>query len=256
MYDPMVAKLIVWDVDREQATRRMLRALGEYEIGGLKTLHPVPHARCWRPSSGPAARRAATWSRTGSGSRRSPSPAQAEAADGDEDGARRADYTVEVSGRRVRRQGHRPAVRAAPSRPTAPAARRGRAPARPSAPPAGRRRRRRRARLAAAGQHVEGPRRAGPGGRGGPARLHHRGDEDGERDHRPQGRRSSRSCAVKEGDPITSGATIARDPRRRLRLARALRRGSRGSWRRESSAPTRRPRGRAAGAAGGPGAAS
>jgi acetyl-CoA/propionyl-CoA carboxylase biotin carboxyl carrier protein len=40
MYDPMVAKLIVWDVDREQATRRMLRALHEYEIGGLKTLIP------------------------------------------------------------------------------------------------------------------------------------------------------------------------------------------------------------------------
>ena len=40
MYDPMVAKLIVWDVDREHATRRMLRALGEYEIGGLTTLIP------------------------------------------------------------------------------------------------------------------------------------------------------------------------------------------------------------------------
>ncbi|HVE68622.1 MAG TPA: acetyl-CoA carboxylase biotin carboxylase subunit [Solirubrobacteraceae bacterium] len=40
MYDPMVAKLIVWDVDREQATRRMLRALNEYEITELKTLIP------------------------------------------------------------------------------------------------------------------------------------------------------------------------------------------------------------------------
>jgi acetyl-CoA/propionyl-CoA carboxylase biotin carboxyl carrier protein len=40
MYDPMVAKLIVWDVDREAATRRMLRALGEYEIEGLTTLIP------------------------------------------------------------------------------------------------------------------------------------------------------------------------------------------------------------------------
>jgi acetyl-CoA/propionyl-CoA carboxylase biotin carboxyl carrier protein len=44
MYDPMVAKLIVWDADREQATRRMLRALGEFEIGGLKTLIPFHQA--------------------------------------------------------------------------------------------------------------------------------------------------------------------------------------------------------------------
>jgi acetyl-CoA/propionyl-CoA carboxylase biotin carboxyl carrier protein len=44
MYDPMVAKLIVWDVDREHATRRMLRALGEYEIGGLTTLIPFHEA--------------------------------------------------------------------------------------------------------------------------------------------------------------------------------------------------------------------
>jgi acetyl-CoA/propionyl-CoA carboxylase, biotin carboxylase, biotin carboxyl carrier protein len=44
MYDPMVAKLIVWDADREQATKRMLRALGEYEIEGLKTLIPFHRA--------------------------------------------------------------------------------------------------------------------------------------------------------------------------------------------------------------------
>jgi acetyl-CoA/propionyl-CoA carboxylase biotin carboxyl carrier protein len=44
MYDPMVSKLIVWDVDREQATARMLRALGEYEIGELKTLIPFHQA--------------------------------------------------------------------------------------------------------------------------------------------------------------------------------------------------------------------
>jgi acetyl-CoA/propionyl-CoA/long-chain acyl-CoA carboxylase, biotin carboxylase, biotin carboxyl carrier protein len=44
MYDPMVAKLIVWDVDREQATARMVRALGEYEIGELKTLLPFHQA--------------------------------------------------------------------------------------------------------------------------------------------------------------------------------------------------------------------
>jgi len=44
MYDPMVAKLIVWDADREQATARMLRALDEFEIEGLKTLIPFHRA--------------------------------------------------------------------------------------------------------------------------------------------------------------------------------------------------------------------
>jgi acetyl-CoA/propionyl-CoA carboxylase biotin carboxyl carrier protein len=44
MYDPMVAKLIVLDVDREHATRRMLRALGEFEVGGLTTLIPFHEA--------------------------------------------------------------------------------------------------------------------------------------------------------------------------------------------------------------------
>ena len=44
MYDPMVAKLIVWDVDREHATARMLRALGEYHITELKTLIPFHQA--------------------------------------------------------------------------------------------------------------------------------------------------------------------------------------------------------------------
>ena len=44
MYDPMVAKLIVWDADRAQATQRMLRALREYEIEGLKTLIPFHEA--------------------------------------------------------------------------------------------------------------------------------------------------------------------------------------------------------------------
>jgi acetyl-CoA/propionyl-CoA carboxylase biotin carboxyl carrier protein len=44
MYDPMVAKLIVWDNDRELATARMLRALDEYEVGGLQTLIPFHQA--------------------------------------------------------------------------------------------------------------------------------------------------------------------------------------------------------------------
>jgi acetyl-CoA/propionyl-CoA carboxylase biotin carboxyl carrier protein len=44
LYDPMVAKLIVWDVDREKATRRAIRALEELEVGGVRTLIPFHKA--------------------------------------------------------------------------------------------------------------------------------------------------------------------------------------------------------------------
>ena len=40
-YDPMVAKLLVWDTSRERAIARMRRALDEYEIVGPKTLLPM-----------------------------------------------------------------------------------------------------------------------------------------------------------------------------------------------------------------------
>ena len=84
IYDPLVAKLIVWDSDRERARRRMLRALDEYVIEGVTTLlgfhralleHPcfVAGETCFglvetiaeqSPEPRPAAARAAASART------------------------------------------------------------------------------------------------------------------------------------------------------------------------------------------------
>jgi acetyl-CoA carboxylase biotin carboxylase subunit len=39
-YDPLVSKLVVWGESREEALRRMRRAVGEYRILGIKTTLP------------------------------------------------------------------------------------------------------------------------------------------------------------------------------------------------------------------------
>ncbi len=108
MYDPMVAKLIVWDADREQATKRMLRALAEYEIEGLKTLIPFhtallatgavgPRRDVPRPRRGPRVAQGARVPRRAEGRQR----------------RRRRRRRARLHGRGVRpplrREGHRPA---------------------------------------------------------------------------------------------------------------------------------------------------
>ena len=40
-YDSLLGKLIVWDETREGAIARMARALGELDVGGLKTTRPL-----------------------------------------------------------------------------------------------------------------------------------------------------------------------------------------------------------------------
>jgi acetyl-CoA/propionyl-CoA carboxylase, biotin carboxylase, biotin carboxyl carrier protein len=99
MYDPMVAKLVVWDVDREKATRRMLRALGEYDSGGLITLIPFHKAILatdqWR--QGETCRdlmEDADWLKSTAPAELPPPPAESE-----EKELVERDYKVEVSGK-------------------------------------------------------------------------------------------------------------------------------------------------------------
>jgi acetyl-CoA/propionyl-CoA carboxylase biotin carboxyl carrier protein len=101
MYDPMVAKLIVWDADRAQATWRMLRALDEFDVGGLKTLIPFHRAllRTDQWARGETCRDLVEdrkWLKT-----LAFAPAQPDAG-GDEEGQEKVEqtYEVEVSGRR------------------------------------------------------------------------------------------------------------------------------------------------------------
>ena len=46
-YDPMISKLVVWGEDRQVAIGRMLRALSEYRVGGIRTNLPF-HLRVLR----------------------------------------------------------------------------------------------------------------------------------------------------------------------------------------------------------------
>jgi len=101
MYDPLVAKLIVWDVDREAATRRMLRALDEYEITELRTLIPFHQALLaseqWaRGETGRDLVEDRKWLKQLA----FPKPEKPSEEDRDDFPQLEQDYTVEVSGRR------------------------------------------------------------------------------------------------------------------------------------------------------------
>ena len=181
LYDPMVAKLIVWDVDREHATRRMIRALGEYEIEGLTTLIPfhetILATEQW--ARGETCRdllEDREWLKS------LPTGDTSPPSESDEEEATEREYKVEVDGRLypVKVIGAALAANGAAPRGDAPAPKR----------------ERKAGGAAAAGNDVVAPLQGsvfkvevdrGGRGRGGGAARRHRGDEDGERDHRAQG---------------------------------------------------------------------
>ena len=113
LYDPMVAKLIVWDADRERATRRMARALNEFEIEGLKTLIPFHKAimASGQWAAGETCRdliEDRKWLKT-------LAFPKVEKADGDAPELVERDYVVEVSGKRFEVKVHGEAIEAAPA---------------------------------------------------------------------------------------------------------------------------------------------
>jgi acetyl-CoA/propionyl-CoA carboxylase biotin carboxyl carrier protein len=122
LYDPMVAKLIVWDADRERATRRMLRALREFEVEGVRTLIPF-HLAIMASEQWARAEtcRDLIEDRAWLKSLSQPKPA---APDDDEGETVEREYVVEVSGRRfdVKVRGEAPPVLSSTANGGAPAA--------------------------------------------------------------------------------------------------------------------------------------
>ena len=220
MYDPMVAKLIVWDADREQATARMLRALAEFQIEGLKTLIPFHRALLaseqW--ARGETCRdllEDKAWLKT-----LAFAPAKPKDDETRRERERRAQLRRRGVGPALRRARHRTAVR---RRRRGRRRRGGPGQARPRDAGQARaqgRARHRLARVADAGQRLEAAGAASGRGRRGRRRRDHRGDEDGERDHRAQGRASSPSCRCPRATPCAA-ATCSPSSRTPMSAARA-----------------------------------
>ena len=201
LYDPMIAKLIVHGVDREHARMRMLRALDEFEIGGLPTLLGFHRALLAHPCfvagetcHGVVESRGA--GRAGRG------------ADGEAKVAARRPVGRRRAPARDRGRGRRPPLRrdacSSPSR-RGPSSRGAGASARP------------RARGGAGGDAVVSPMQGtvlkvevaeGDAVEAGQVALRRRGDEDGERDRRATATGTVAELSVAAGDAVTSGQVI------------------------------------------------
>jgi acetyl-CoA/propionyl-CoA carboxylase, biotin carboxylase, biotin carboxyl carrier protein len=99
-YDNLVAKLVVWGEDRDQARRRMIRALEETEIEGVATTIPA-HLAILKHPDFIAATHSTKWVEETLDLSGSAAPAPAAAAD-EGDGRVQRDVDVEVDGRRFR----------------------------------------------------------------------------------------------------------------------------------------------------------
>jgi acetyl-CoA/propionyl-CoA carboxylase biotin carboxyl carrier protein len=103
-YDNLVGKLIVWAPDRDRAVERMLRALGEFEIEGVRTTIPA-HKVLLAHEDFRAARHSTKWVEDEVDQSQFAAPSAAPAATAASDGAGEPELVdrtvpVEVDGRR------------------------------------------------------------------------------------------------------------------------------------------------------------
>ncbi|MEA2397295.1 MAG: acetyl-CoA/propionyl-CoA carboxylase, biotin carboxylase, biotin carboxyl carrier protein [Thermoleophilaceae bacterium] len=99
LYDPMVAKLIVWDADRESATRRMVRALGEFQLEGVRSLIPF-HTALLQTEQWANGETCRDLIEDKAWLKKLAQPKPEPAGDGDDEPQVERSYAVEVSGRR------------------------------------------------------------------------------------------------------------------------------------------------------------
>jgi acetyl-CoA/propionyl-CoA carboxylase, biotin carboxylase, biotin carboxyl carrier protein len=99
-YDSMFAKLIVSGEDREQARRRMLRALSEFEVEGVPTTIPV-HRWVLESKAFKTGTHTTSWLERALVDAELPTAAESQPLPAAQKPARPADILVEVDGRRV-----------------------------------------------------------------------------------------------------------------------------------------------------------
>ncbi len=99
-YDSMFAKLVVFGEDREQARRRMLRALGEFRVEGIPTTIPL-HRWILGSKAFKAGTATTTWLERALADAEMPAQVDLQPAAAGQQSARPADLLVEVDGRRV-----------------------------------------------------------------------------------------------------------------------------------------------------------